>query len=555
VQELVALSNPKARSFVMSMAADQLCVTLTRLGRRQLKRGWDAWNLCLRTDFLKAKAVLLRRFMRLRTICSLFNGLVYKVLKYNFVEWVKFCVAERLRVEMEIKTAAATFIQRIARGVIGREKAKQAAEGHKFQKMHKSLVKLQALFRCKLLRWKYLKYMREVLEETSCELIQRIVRGFIHRRRVRRIRMYKDKESAAITIQAAARGMKGRKKASEVRLLRLKNKVIVKIQALARGYIGRSRVEKILQDKAEAAAAVKIQARIRGAVIRMNLHHRRRELDEYRSEKSRVVTLIQATYRGFRARVMVRYYMEERNKLVSHQNACALKIQCMVRMFLARSRVLKLHEDRIDMWVLNASKWKEMWAEDSGTWFYINEATQEALWEPPPEGYTKNDGQLVLENGKIIDPPDRTGKKKRAPGEEHLCVECVTRVAIRSCNECGDKFCTKCYKESHASGSRKQHTYEATGPIDCTECEEQLAERWCISCDEAYCDSCWRKVHSKGKRRYHPFSQVLEDGHVDNRIFTIDGEQVWFCDLRAKEFNMCVFPGSQLRCIVCSKSI
>lgn len=525
---MVALSNPKARYFVMSMAADQMCVTITRLGKRQLKRGWDAWKLCLRNEFLKTKAVLLRRFMRLRRISSLLSRLVYNVLRYNFVEWVKHCVAERLRVEVEMKTAAAIVIQRLARGVMGREKAKQAAEGHKFLRMYKSLVTLQALFRCKLQRWKYLKHTREILEETSCETIQRIVRGFIHRRRVRRIKMYKDKESAAITIQAAARGMKGRIVANDVRLFRLKNKVIVKIQALARGYIGRSRVEKILQDKAEAAAAVKIQSRIRGAVTRMNLHHRRRELEEYRSERDRVVTLIQAAYRGFRARVMVRYYMEERNKLVAQQNECALRIQCIARVFLARSRVLKLHEDRTEVWVSNASMWKEMWAEDSGTWFYFNEETQEALWEPPPDGYTKNDGQLVLRNGKIIDPPDRTGKKKRSLGEEHLCVECATRVAIRSCKECGDNFCTKCFKESHASGSRKQHTYEATGPIDCTECEDKLAERWCISCDEAYCDYCWRKVHSKGKRRYHPFSQVLENGHIDCRIFTIDGEQVIF---------------------------
>ena len=526
VQDLVALTNPKARSFVKSIAADHLCMSLTRLGQRELKRGWDAWILCIRNQSLRENSILIRRFVRLRKICVLLATLVHRIVRGTFLHWVKFSVAERLRVEMEIKRAASVQIQRIARGVIGRNKARQAAEGHKYLQMHKSLVKLQALFRCKLQQWKYQKYMRQSLEERSCELIQRVVRGFIHRRRVRKIRMYKDKESAAVTIQAAARGMRGRKRANGVKLLRLKNKVIVKIQALARGYIGRNRVGKILQDKVEAAAAIKIQARIRGAVTRVNLHHRRREVEEYRSERSRMVTIIQAAYRGYRARVMVRYYLDEHNKHLAHQHCCAVKIQCMIRMFLARSRVLKLTSDRMELMISNACTWKEMWAEDSASWFYLNELTQEALWEPPSEGYTKNDGQLVLANGKIVDKPDRSGKKKRAPGDEHLCVECAQRVAIRSCNECGDNFCTKCYKETHASGSRKQHTFTPTGPIDCAECEEHLAERWCVSCDEAFCDSCWRKVHSKGKRRYHPFSQVLEDGHVDSRIFTIDGEQV-----------------------------
>jgi hypothetical protein len=526
VQDLVALSNPRARAFIISMAADQMCAVLTRIGRRELRRGLDAWRLSVKIDLLKVQTVQIKRFLCLRRLANKMNQLVGSILKFNFLQWLKYCVAERLREEMELKSAAAVTIQRIVRGNIGRGKARKAAEGNKFAKLHRSLVKLQALFRGKIKRWKYLKYRRDILEESSCELIQKVVRGFLGRRRAHRIRSYQSKVTAAITIQAAARGRKGRIIASALRLLRLKNKVIVKIQSLARGYNGRMKVSTILREKAQNAAAAKIQARIRGVVTRMNLHHRRRELEEYRSERNRYAIKIQSVYRGFRARVMFRYYMEEHNEDVRLQNQSAVKIQSIIRIFLAHRRVSKLQQERLERWVMDATTWKEIWSEDSGTWFYLNSATEEALWEPPAIGYTKNDGQLVLRNGKVIDPPDQSGKKKRSAGQEHLCVECVRRIAIRRCNECGDNFCTKCYKESHSSGSRKQHTYEAIGPIDCTECEEELAERWCISCDEPYCDSCWRKVHSKGKRRYHPFSQVQEDGHIDARIFTIDGEQI-----------------------------
>lgn len=43
--------------------------------------------------------------------------------------------------------------------------------------------------------------------------------------------------------------------------------------------------------------------------------------------------------------------------------------------------------------------------------------------------------------------PDTKKKNSR------LCSECASRVAIRACNECGDKFCTKCYKFLHSTGN------------------------------------------------------------------------------------------------------
>jgi hypothetical protein len=142
------------------------------------------------------------------------------------------------------------------------------------------------------------------------------------------------------------------------------------------------------------------------------------------------------------------------------------------------------------------------------------------VWEPSVEGYVKYDGKLVLANGEIVDDPlhrpaktdeeleedggDATEKQKRK-----LCVECAERIAIRSCVECGDKFCTKCYKTTHATGTRRRHTFTNIGPIDCTECELVLAERFCVPCDESFCDPCWRKVHSRGIVSMLIFSVLL----------------------------------------------
>ena len=526
VQEIVSLTNPKAKTFVLAMAADQLFAVIKKIGMRQVKRGWDAWMLYIKNQKLYVKAAMFKKFQNLRMLAIAFHKIVARILSLKFFVWARYCVTMRTHEEMELKIAAVLLVQRVVRGIIGRTRVKKLKENRDFTRMHDALVMIQALFRCKLQHWKYKQYCRNILEDANIRILQRVIRGHMGRCKASKLRLFQNKELNAITIQAVVRGLLGRRVAEDERLLRLKGQMALRIQLLARRYLARKRVIKIKRDMVENAAAVRIQSRMRGVLARMNLHRRRKEAEDNVRERNRLAVLIQTVYRGHRARILYRYHMQERNELRMLENKTAIVLQSCVRCFLSRARVNKLRELRFNALVVNAISWKEMWAEDSNSWFYYNEQTQEALWEPPVGGYKRNDGQLVLANGEIIDEPDVSGKKRRAPGEEHLCVECVERVAIRSCEECGDGFCTRCYKASHSSGSRKQHTWKPAGPIDCAECEEELAERWCVSCDEAFCDNCWRKVHSRGKRRFHPFSQVQEDGHIDNRIFTIDGEQV-----------------------------
>jgi hypothetical protein len=227
--------------------------------------------------------------------------------------------------------------------------------------------------------------------------------------------------------------------------------------------------------------------------------------------------------------------MLEKRRKYKKEFEAATKMNNLARCFTAKRRVLKKKKQLWKSRLEKARGWQEMWSEEEQKWFYLSTATGEALWVPPKEGYTKNDGCLVLETGLVVDDPRNVATLDALAGDEmdnaewerrRRCSECAERVATRSCKECGDKFCTKCYKNTHSTGTRRNHTYKDTGPIDCSECENLLAERWCVSCDEAYCDECWRKVHSKGKRRFHPFCEVSAEGRVDDRIFTMDGTQV-----------------------------
>lgn len=525
VQQLVSLSHPRARAFMSSMAADQLYSTLAKLVHRQLSVGFGAWKLDVYAKIIAEKRAALVRFMFCRRLMSVFDKIVSVRLRAKFGIWVDFLVREKYRIELDTKRLAAIAIQRIARGMLSRLRVKQIREGNRFTRIYNSLVKLQSLFRGKVQRWKFQKYCRDKLELASALLIQRNVRGYFGRKRARYVRLRQYKGQAATMIQALARGHLGRQRAKRYQLLRLKNRLVVRIQALGRGYIGRQRVAKILQDKANYAAARAIQALARGYIARKNLHHRRAQLEDYRAEREAAAKKIQAAYRGFRGRVMYRMYLKDHKEWLEHQRVCITRIQTLARQYLAKRTLKELREEQMNLWIKQAMEWQEVWAEDSNAWFYVENETGNAVWEPNPTGYTKADGQLVLANGKIVDPPDLRLQRKLTMGDT-VCVECVERTAIRGCNECGDNFCTICYKSTHAIGSRRNHTYHVLGPKDCNECELLLAERWCVACDEAYCDACWRKVHAKGKRRFHPFSAVYSDGSVDARLVTIDGEQV-----------------------------
>jgi hypothetical protein len=62
----------------------------------------------------------------------------------------------------------------------------------------------------------------------------------------------------------------------------------------------------------------------------------------------------------------------------------------------------------------------------------------------------------VDENGDPIESDEEDEEVKEVVPDKkkntRLCSECSSRVAIRACVECGDKFCTKCYKHLHSTG-------------------------------------------------------------------------------------------------------
>ena len=105
---------------------------------------------------------------------------------------------------------------------------------------------------------------------------------------------------------------------------------------------------------------------------------------------------IQQMWRLRAARVEFGNRLAEAAQKELRRNRAATKIQGIHRKRMSRKRIKLLLAQRAKQRLEDALSWQETWSEDGEKWFYINAETQEAVWEPPKCGYTKNDGTRVL---------------------------------------------------------------------------------------------------------------------------------------------------------------
>ena len=527
VQDLVSIKDKKAKTVVATMAADRMKIALDNLLRKELRRGWDAWIQEVRAQSRMLAALHVNRFLKLRALAFLIRRWVLKILASRFDPWKQAYLEYKQFMENKLIFDAASAIQKMVRGMIARSGLEARKEAGRYRSLYNATIRIQALFRGKIMRWRYLRRARKILEDKQSRICQRVYRGYRARVRVYFLRLKILKNKAAIVMQCMVRKRIARRVTNDRRAIRHIRLAAVKIQSVIRMCLAAKNVHKIAESRYRDKMAIRIQKRARGLIARINLERKKKKMEQMRAFRVTSVVNIQRVYRGHRGRTYFKIkavdYLRKR-RITTNASTMITKT---VRKFLARCLVIHLRKERFDGWVSNSKKWQETWSEDAKVFYYLHCDTGETLWEPPVGGYTKDDGMLVLENGETIINPIFLGMNKEEEyNNNRICSECSDRIAIRKCEECGDKFCTICYKETHATGTRRNHAWKPIGPIDCSDCEMLLAERWCVTCDEAFCDGCWRTIHAKGKRRWHPFCEVDVAGKVDSRMFTIDGTEV-----------------------------
>ncbi|KAH7484581.1 Abnormal spindle-like microcephaly-associated protein-like protein [Phytophthora ramorum] len=455
-------------------------------------------------------------------------------LRQAWTKWWFDIVHEKALERSALQVHSIQVIQRSWRAYRGRMLAYLAKKQKVIAKQTTAAIKMQRMFRGGIAR-KFFKLKRlDQRRQAMATRIQALARGYIVRKRAKQMQHERKKHLVASRVQALYRGRKARGEVAVRRRTRHLTNAAVLIQRRYRGRLGRASFIRRRLDRLRNIAATEIQTMVRGRRARKILAYLREEDRERQAIRRAAAINIQRVYRGHRARLSTELKLlalRERNRMYAQ---AATKIQNLVRKRQAIHRVERLRQERAARFVLQARTWVEYWNEDSAKWFYYNQETGEALWAPPATGYTKADGKLVLQDGRIIDPledgtagilaaqkappalngdasdskPQEEGEEESDKDEDKLCVECEEEDARRLCANCQDVFCDACYEKLHHSAKREMHTWKAIGSLRCIECEKMRATRWCSVCEDPYCLGCFTIIHSKGNKTTHQWTDM-----------------------------------------------
>lgn len=218
------------------------------------------------------------RFLRLRVLAFLLRRILLKKLISKFVPWKNNYLQHREYMKKQRINLAACKIQKIARGVAAREYVIGVRERGKYQALYRSTLKIQALFRGRLQRWRWLKRKKKIHDIKMAIVCQRVYRGYTARKSTRKMMMVIWRNKAAIKIQHMVLIKQAKRKVSAVREKKKMERAATVIQKRIRGRLTRKNMLKIIRDKAKLLKIVLIQKRVRGMIARLNLEKRKMKI-------------------------------------------------------------------------------------------------------------------------------------------------------------------------------------------------------------------------------------------------------------------------------------
>eukprot|EP00903_Cladosiphon_okamuranus_P016579 g15293.t1 len=494
VTQLCPVQHPRAVRFLRRWACERLATLADEILVSRVAAALERWR---RAAAAMAMAMRKKAYLRYQGSSKLMFSLdkaYLRRLAKGWVQWGVFVEAERAREHRVLEQSAAVMIQRAVRG-----------------------------FHARRLRAWLTIVAQDRQRHLAAVTVTRYAKGKVARMRYARVKA--GIERVAVSLQKLYRGRAGRRLFLAITKARRERLAATKIQAITRGKWGRQRAESLVRKIREDAAAQHIQQAARAWLARRLVKRLREEELRSRAIRSIAALNIQRVYRGHRTRVLHGARLEMKRSRQRGEDAAATKIQALVRAHLSKRTVAKLAKKRKERRISDARLWTETWSEDAQMWFYHNASTGEALWEPPSTGYTKHDGALVLASGEVVRDPEEgmTEEERMEARKQSSCVECEQKRSTRKCDQCGDGFCTRCFRKTHASGRRTKHTWTHVGPMECAECEAEVATKWCTACDDPFCAPCWSAIHSRGKRSLHSHCTISPGGRVSTKAIAPDG--------------------------------
>ena len=462
VQKLCPVTSIKARMYMKRFGVEKLQVTMQKIGHGKLLRGFTRWKTIVQDEIREEKKQKYLQATGLNKIYRWIKRMQNGRLSVAFNKWLDDVEEQKRQEFLAYVTKCALRLQRAYRGHQGRMTFLRILEEREMMRKSNAATKLQRRYRGVLGRKRFLATKEVRREFSAAAKLQAATRGRQSRQATHHLRERRKKETyAALRVQAAWRGRQGRLSA-HLKLQAKRYDAAVKMQNACRSRAARKKVKAVRRRKVKDDAATRVQARYRGRLGRQAAQQRAVVVAAERKRMVLMAQRVQRIYRGHRGRIAYLVRKQVRDAQRKVDNDAALMLQKVARGRAGRKDAKERRKMHFDHMVDQARMWAETFDEDSESWYFFQQETQEAAYEPPVQGYTKRDGLLVLQNGDVVEDPDVAARKK-AEEDMEKCVECEENVATRFCKECEDPFCDACYDEIHSKGRLATHTWDWVG--------------------------------------------------------------------------------------------
>ncbi|KAJ8608577.1 hypothetical protein CTAYLR_005956 [Chrysophaeum taylorii] len=400
---MVVVVVPKTRSAALEYARRVALGRLEAMWERGAagfrRSGFAAWrSYALRVGRSISAARLVRRRGAEKLVSS---RLAKRPLRSAMRAWRRAAWALREVEEFRARATAAETAQRVARGKLGRDIAGARREARR----EKGALGLQAAWRGRAARLEAAAARQARAGISAATRISALWRGVSARTRVRQFRRFRRDIEAATRVQARWRARVARRRLRALRDLARRSEAALIVERLARGAAAREAARRRRHSRARRDAATAIQRLARGGLVRdrvavLEAARDRRRAAEARAARRlgefarRVARIRQA--RAERARARVRAWAAARIQARCARGPTARGI-VGVRLVDRRRELFASARDCVETY-------------EDGVFFYAGNPAP-----PPPTGYKRRDGMLVLATGAVvIDPEDAAADAERA---------------------------------------------------------------------------------------------------------------------------------------------
>ena len=400
VHESVPIQSVKAQLFMQRWGLEKFQKIFFRIQMSFVIAAFKKWKHQIEEDKHNEKKSNYMKLKASKNLKHLGNRLRNKDLHHAFEIWWSGVEKQRIAEETERNDTAVRIIQRCARAYIARIVIRDLKNRMKKELDKRSATIIQALYRGVSTRQQVSELLSQIEMNRAVCCVQRAWRGRMGRIMFKESKRVARELWATKLVQNAWRGRHARALMATMRLQRRRKAAAITLQSHFRRLLCRKQLSVRRSGALEHKMACRIQARIRGKIARRGVQSRVDARDKLKKLRYNAAVKIQNLARGRKAYITYMLKLQAYRKSREKGNKAATRVQAIYRGRLARRLVRDMSGENHDEMIERAREYTEIWDEDSQGYFYYNNYTEAALWEPPSGGFTKADGKLVLRNGK-----------------------------------------------------------------------------------------------------------------------------------------------------------